>query len=266
MSVEAEQVEIQEEVAPETPEVVEQAAPSDDAAFMAGFNEAQGNEPEAEPEPEPEPVRIAGFTEDEIRAMHAKAQEIDKLKEREAKIWGTLGSLKQAIERRDQTPPQQTAKLTKDTFKRLSQEFPEMAEMLAEDLGQVTVSSGFDSSQVDRVIEERLDRERKANEVKILTVMHKDWQQVVQSPEFAQWKETISPEQRDVLENGWDAIAIGEGLSTFKEWKAKATQTAESKRQRLEQAITPKTVSRVAPVQTAEDAFAAGFNSVRGRK
>jgi hypothetical protein len=268
MSVEDEQIETQEEAVVESQEVVEQEqAPDDDAAFLAGFNEAVTGEvstPEPEPEPEPEPVRIAGYTEDELKELLAKAQEVDRLKEREAKIWGTLGSMKQAIESRANSA---TPKVTKESFKRLSSEFPEMAEMLADDLSQISMpSGGFDPSSVEKVIEERLDRERKVNETKILSVMHPDWQQVVRDESFATWKETLSDEAKQVLNDGWDAILIGEGLSAFKEWKSKTTQTAASKRQRLESAIAPKTVIRSAPVQTAEDAFTAGFNSVRGRK
>lgn len=259
MSVEAVE---QSTEAPES-EVVEQVAPQDDAAFLAGFNEAQGNEPEPvvepEPEPEPEPVRIAGYTEDELRA---KLAELDRLKERDAKVWGTLGSLKQAI---DQRPT--GVKITKEAFKRTAAEFPEMAEMLADDLSQIGLpSGGFDSGAVERVIEEKIAKERQASEVKLLSVMHPDWKRLVQEPEFAEWKATLPSEQQDVLDNGWDAISIGEGLSTFKEWKSKATQAAASKRQRLEAAIAPKTATRVAPVQTAEDAFLAGFRQVRGQR
>lgn len=267
MSVETEQIEPSPEAVVETEQVVEQAAPNDDAAFLAGFNgvttgeeEAQP-EPEPEPEAEPEPVRIAGYTEDELKALFAKVGEVDRLKEREAKIWGTIGSMKQAQESRG------SSKITKESFKRTAAEFPEMAEMLADDLSQLSIpSGGFDSSAVERIIEERLEKERKTSEVKLLSVMHPDWQRVVQEPEFQTWKSTLPPEKQDVLDNGWDALSIGEGLSTFKEWKSKTTQTAESKRKRLEQAIAPKTASRVAPVQTAEDAFMNGFKSVRGVK
>ena len=266
MSVETEQIEPSPEAVVETEQVVEQAAPSDDAAFLAGFNgvttgeeEAQP-EPEPEPEAEPEPVRIAGYTEDELKALLAKVSEVDRLKEREAKIWGTIGSMKQSQESRG------SSKITKESFKRTAAEFPEMAEMLAEDLSQLSMPSGFDSSSVERIIEQRIGEERRANQVTILSVIHPDWQRVVQEPEFQTWKASLPPEKQDVLDNGWDALSIGEGLSTFKEWKSKTTQAAESKRKRLEQAIAPKTASRVAPVQTAEDAFMAGFKSVRGVK
>jgi len=260
-------------------EVVETAAaPDDDAAFEAGFAEASGQEPEAkesepepepepEPTPEPEPQRFFGYTEDEIKGMFAKVQEVDRLKEREAKIFGTLGSLKQAIEARREQPTA-TAKITKESLKRLSAEFPEMAEMLSQDLSEIAVGGqpAFDPTEVERIVESRVDRVTKAQEAKLLTEMHRDWETVVQEPEFATWKANLQEEDRQILDHGWDALKIGERLTAFKEWKSKAAQTKVSNQRRLEAAVTPRTTARSAPVMTEDDAFLQGFNQARGIK
>lgn len=245
----------------DTPEP--EAAPND-AAFESGFAHAMGEEPK--PEPTPEPPKMFGYTEEQFKDLFAKAQEVDKLKEREAKIFGTLGSLKQAIESRREQPAA-TAKITKDSLKRLSAEFPEMAEMLYQDLSEISMpqSGGFDPSVVERMVEARVDRAEKASETKLLTMMHSDWRTVVQTPEFGGWKETLSPEDKEVLDNGWDAISIGERISAFKEWKSKAAQTKVSNQRRLEAAVTPRTTARAAPVVTEDDAFVQGFNSARGK-
>ena len=139
MSIETETTEV---ATPETEIVEEQTvdvAPDDDAAFLAGFN-GEETAP-ADPEPEPPPTMF-GFTEDQFKDLFAKAQEVDRLKEREAKVFGTLGSLKQTLDNLRQQQPQATAKVTKESLKRLSAEFPEMAEMLADDLSGLSVQSG----------------------------------------------------------------------------------------------------------------------------
>lgn len=200
MSVEVETTEVA------TPEVVEQeaVATEDDAAFLAGFTGDESVE-ETQPEPEPEPPKLfAGYTEDEIRSVFAKVQEVDKLKEREAKVFGTLGSLKQTIDALRQQP--QATAFSKDRLKRLSAEFPEMAEMLAEDLSGVSLAGNFDSGAMERVIDERLDRTSKQYETKLLSVMHPDWKQVVSTNEFTEWKSSLPDEARVVLDDGWDAV------------------------------------------------------------
>lgn len=280
MSIETE---ITEEVTAEVESHVEQetteASPqADDAAFLAGFkgvtegvDESEPSvqsEPEVEPEPEPEPVRIAGYTETELRDLLSRFQEVDRLKEREAKVFGTLGSLKQAIDAMRNQQPNATASISKDRFKRLSAEFPEMAEMLAEDLSGLALpqQAGLDISAVEAVINERVERASRVQETKLLSVTHKDWRQVVQEPEFAEWKGNLAPEAREVLDNGWDAELISEGLTAFKEWKSRTTQAKVSKQSRLEAAVAPKTTARAAPVQTDEDAFIKGFREARGIK
>jgi len=256
-----EQPELVEEVA------VEEAAPQDDAAFEAGFAAANGDEviPPAEPEPEPEPPKMFGYTEDQFKALFEKAQEVDRLKEREAKIFGTLGSLKQAIEARREQPTA-TAKFTKESLKRLYAEYPEMAEMLSQDLSEISIpQSAFDPTAVESIVSKQVDQVGKTYETKLLTVMHPDWRNVVQTPEFDGWKETLAPKDREVLENGWDAISIGERITAFKEWKSKAAQKTVSNQRRLEAAVTPRTTARSAPVMTEDDAFLQGFNSARGK-
>lgn len=282
MSLETETEITQEVAAPEVETPVEQetaeASPqNDDAAFLAGFKgvtegtsdvgATPEQEPEVAPEPEPEPVKlIAGYTEDQLRDLLSKASEVDRLKASEAKLFGTLGSMKQAIDAMRTQQPTATAQFSKERFKRLHAEFPEMAEMLAEDLSGISLpqQAGLDISAVEGVINERIEAVKRDQATKLLGVVHRDWRQVVQEPEFETWKGSLAPEAQDVLDNGWDAELIAEGLTAFKEWKTKAAQTKVSKQSRLEAAVAPKTTARVAPVQTDEDAFLQGFKEARG--
>lgn len=247
-------------------EVFEQeAAPSqDDAAFQQGFDAAQG----AEPEPEPEPTKMFGkYTEDEAIALLDRISEVDKLKEREAKVFGTLGSLKQQLDQLRSQPSQVSAARIDTTLRRVSAEYPEMAEALREDLAEALQGGqGFDSSAMERSFNEQLEKVEKKNEQKLLSVMHPDWRKIPASQEFAQWKGTLSPDELQVVDDSWDAISVGESLSRFKAWKTHTTQAAQAKQQRqnrLEAAVTPKGGSKPTPSQTDSDAFLAGFKSVR---
>ena len=255
------------------------AAPSDDAAFEAGFHAAQGTEPPAqapkqeEPEPEPKPS-MATITEEELNDLRARAAEVDKLKEQQAKVFGSLGSLKQSLDAlRNQLRPTATqVQITKDKLARLSQSFPEMAEMIAEDLNGVLSGAGaasVDTSQFEQNIEtkinERLQQAQQQFEAKVLGVMHPDWRQVVPSQEFQQWKETLPEDVREELNNSWDAEFIGSKLTEFKGWKNKLAESQKTKQRRLESAITPKGAA-AAPAITDEDAFYAGFKEARGMR
>lgn len=283
--VETPEVNQQAEAAGEQPAAEEQAqeqeaAPvqSDDDAFMAGFNQANGIEPEAKenkPEPEPESKQlIAGMTEDQLKELLEKAAEVDKLREQQAKVFGSLGSLKQSIDQlRNQPRPTATAvQVTKEKLKRLSETFPEMAEMIAEDLNGVLAGgapASVDPAQFEELVEQKLSTKLQQTqqqfEARVLSVMHPDWKTVVPSPEFNQWKQSLPEEVREELDSSWDAEFIGSKLSEFKDWKSKTAASQQAKQRRLEAAIAPRG-SAQPPAQSDDDAFIAGFKQARGIK
>jgi len=256
-AAEAEQVVLPVEVQ-ETPE------PSADDALQAGFNAVNGIEPPA-PEPAPEVKRFAGYTEDELKK---KLEKIEALEQRESKVFGSLGSLKQSLEsmRSAQQAPKQTVKFTPDSLKRLSAEYPEMAKLLAEDLGDIPASS--DSVQVEQIVEQRvqtsLEKTKQAYEQRFLSIAHPDWKKVVAADDFIGWKESLPAEEKAELDASWDAEFIGEKLSKFKDWKAQSSQAKQTNQRRLEAAIAPKSSGSNRPAPTETDAFLAGFKSVRG--
>lgn len=242
------------------------AEPSDDAAFQAGFDTARtGGEPEPEPEP---PKLIAGFTEEEVKNLLQKAGEVDRLKERESKVFGSLGALRQAVDALKAQPSPQAAAPVNFALKRLSQEYPEMAESLMEDLKESLGGVGgqsFDPTAVDRIVSEKLESTSKNYELKLLSVMHPDWKTIPASPEFTQWKGTLAPDELQIVEDSWDAIAVGDTLSKFKAWKTQTSQAKQNRQSRLEAAATPTRGARTpTPSLTENDAFVAGWKSVRG--
>jgi len=249
-------------------EAVEQVASpqeqSDDDVFQQGFNAARGIEP-AEPEP---PKLIAGFTEDQVKELLAKAAEVDKLKERESKLFGTLGSLRQSIEsvRSQAQAPQGGQVRMSGALKRMSAEYPEMAALLSEDLNEALQGSAHAGGVDQGALDAMLDKSSRAMEVKLLTMAHRNWEKDVQTPEFAQWKGTLAPDELQIVNDSWDAVSVSAALDKFKEWRGAASQTKQVRQNRLEAAITPRGSRQPAPSMSDEDAFVAGFKHARGIK
>lgn len=262
-----------EQVAEQVSEQVEPSEQSEDSAFEAGFSEARGDEPSkpaSDLAPAQEPQLIAGFTEEQIRDAIAKAAEIDKLREQLPRVFGTLGSMKQSLDQlRNQPRASAQVQISKDKFARLSKEFPEMAELIAQDLSEALGSvSGpsVDPQEIRSELEKVKTELKQESEAKLLTVMHKDWRDVVKSQDFAQWTQTLPEEDRNELGNSWDATFIGDKLTEFKAWKDKTVASQQVKQKRLEAAITPKGGAAMSSTQTEMDAFLSGFKAVRGIK
>ena len=259
-------------------ETEQAAAPSDDdAAFEQGFSGVEAPAPAAEPEPEPEPApEPEPQPEPEFQLTPAQAKELyersQKFEQQVSKAFGTIGALKQQIDQLKAQPSQVGFKLTADKLKRLHAEFPEMAAMLSEDLNEAMAASPAAPSaeptipreDQERLINERLEQLSREKEQKILTIAHRDWPVVVQSPEFNAWKEKLPAEEREQLDNSWDAVFVADKISEFKDWKNKTVQTTAAKRTRLEAAITPRGNPQRPPAPSDDDAFVQGFNQGRG--
>lgn len=273
---------------------VENAVEQDDAAFAAGFNEARGEEPPVEepkaeepkveeapaavePEPEPTPNLIAGLTEDQIRAAILKANEVDSLKAQIEKSFGKYGELNRSLQQLQQQKSG-GVQLNAQALKRLSSEFPEMAEMLASDLSEALagVSGGgqqqaaFDPDAVEQMLQGRIADVRagleQEMEKRLLKRAHRDWEDVVTSDDFKLWRQNVLPaEESERLGGSWDSDFIAEKLTEFKEWKKQATVSRENKQKRLEAAVTPRgDAGGPSTVQSEEEAFLAAFKRARG--
>lgn len=249
--------------------VSDKPEPSEDDAMQAGFNAVNGIEekvPEPEPEPEP-PKLIAGYTEDEVKKAFAT---IAALEQRESKVFGSLGGLKQALDslKSQQSSQPRGVPLTLDNLKKVSAEYPEFAKLLVEDLGSLPVGTANNPVEVEQLVEQRvqtvLEPTKKAYEQRFLTIQHPDWRQVTASEDFVGWKETLPEEVKSELDASWDAEFIGSKLTEFKSWKAQNVQTKQTNQRRLEAAITPKGTGVAQKAFTEEDALLAGWKAVRG--
>lgn len=273
-----------------TEEVIEQdtrVATGDhgDGAFEAAFTAASTGEeyilpaveePEsaAETEPEPEPVPPEPTLDERLNALKSELQlELGKVRDTAAGRFGELNQRVQQVLTQQQSTGQSGAKLTKESMKRLGAEFPEMAEMLVEDLSEAFGSAGgsqpvFDPSVIDQRVEERVsvvkDELTKEFEKFKVSTVYSDWEDKVRTQDFKEWLWSKDEAYQERIGNSWDSKEIIKALSTFEQETKKAEVQTQQRNKRLEDAITPTTATKSAPVPDEYDAFLSGFKAVRG--
>ena len=230
-----------DEVQNQEQEEVSQTTEQDDAGLEAGFAEARGEEPptqeptaeqpSAEPEPEPaapEPeVVFAGLTEDQLKAALAKANEVDEMKVQLRQAFGKLGEFNSRIQQiQNAAAAGQPTKVTADQLKRLNANFPEFADDLAEDLSYLTLAGGvqqFDPTPMREELQQsfsaELDRIKKENETKLLSIRHRDWQTISKTDDFKLWQSTLPAEEVKALVESWDAMYLADKFDEFKAWR-----------------------------------------------
>jgi hypothetical protein len=282
-------------------EVVDAA---DDAAFSAGFSEARGENPSADPidenstvtpnedkdqggeseaqvkegtiEEQVQQALMFGLPESRIKELLLKAGEVDSISARVEKAFSRYGELNRTIQNMQQRSG--GVQLNAAALKRMSGEYPELAEMLASDLNDALSGMGgasqpaFDPSIIETEVQGRIADVRigleQDMEKRLLKREHRDWESVVSSDDFKLWRANVLPaEESERLGASWDSEFISDKLTEFKEWKSQAgakTVTKENKQKRLESAVTPRGDAGGPPALNEDEAFLAGFKNARG--
>jgi hypothetical protein len=251
----------------------EGASSTDDAQVEQGNAEAK-----AEDEHQPEEY-FAGMKASEVKALLAKAAEFDRLKEQmtheSQKMYGKFGEFQKKINQlQQQSAAGQPVKLTKESLKRTLSDYPELAEALADDLGEILKSpaSGLDQANVDTLVSEKLGQEvakiNQANEQKLLAFAHRDYKQVLTSDDFKIWRGTLPADVQQALDSTWDAVFVADAITEFKTWKQKSAADAEEAKtrrtKRLENAVVPNGTPGQGATKTPDHAgLSAGFNKIR---
>lgn len=252
----------------------EDASSTDDA--QAG----QGNKQETAATDKQEPEEtFLGMPASQVKAILAKAAEFDRLKEQmtheSQKMYGKFGEFQKKINQlQQQSAAGQPVKVTKDSLKRTLSDYPELAEALADDLGEILKSpaSGFDQAQVDTLVSEKLSQEvariNQANEQKLLAFAHRDYKQVLTSDDFKIWRATLPSDVQQALDSTWDATFVADAITEFKTWKQKSAVDADAARTRRTKRLENAVVPNGAPSQGAaklpdHTGLSAGFNRVR---
>lgn len=219
---------------------------AEEEAFLTGFGEP--SEEPAEPEVieetvevpvevpvEAEPELPKTLTIDDLTAAIA-ASKAEQQKQFD-RLFGTVGDLKSRAEKLENAQAKFNA-MSKKQQDALSVEFPELAAIM-----NIEVDD-FIPTHVPKeqpVADPRVDDLSRTFERKLLTRDHRDWEQVVVSPEFSQWKSQLPQAEAEELDNSWDADLISGKITRFKEWqKEQLNATAEAERQTAEEAARKK--------------------------
>lgn len=270
-----------------TEEVVAQDVVVDEAAFAAGFAEARGDEPPAETvvaaeepaaedtppaaeEPQPQNL-IAGLTEEQVKDLLIKAGEVDSLRSQVDKLFGKHGEVNRTLQQlQARAEAGGPVEITEEDMAELAEDYPELAEkqlkvwqrVLAKHPGTASAAPQVDVEALSTGIRDEL---RTEFEERLIKHAHRDFVDVVQSQDFNLWMTSqLNEADRNTLVASKDADLIIDRLDQFKSWQEAAAKQAKQKQKRLEGAVTPRGDSSPLPTtQSEEEAFAAGFNSVR---
>lgn len=228
-----------------------------------------------------EPTKWFGeYSEDEVKSILEKARKVDELEAKIQKMHADTASqhgiLKQQLKELKSHKPA----VSKEAFNKLSEyvDDPGLVEALVEGLEAISLGSG-PSNQLDLDIEDINTRLNEHIETRIAQATsdietklerknfeerHADWQNIVESAEYAHWKSTLKPEALKVVNSTNDWREAGRALDGFKAWKTKKADAELKKQQRLESNLSVGKVPGRSQSAPNEDDFNAGVKSVVG--
>ena len=222
---------------------------AEDSAFEAAFNDSDimpVSETDVTPKEDPQqqepkqgdaPETAQEPTVREVIAMlDAERAENQKLRD---KVFGKVGELGQKIE----AMRSMSTGLSPKAKERLMSEFPELADMLfdSDPVPQQVPQQQYSQPPVTTPSVNYQEEIARAVEPVKLAVFHPDWEQVVASNEFSQWKTTVlSPVDSEELDNTWDAKYIASKLTEYKKWNAERHKKATTAVNRIVAAAQPK--------------------------
>lgn len=231
----------------------------------------------------------------EFDSIREKLGGVEKIPERLRTIEGSLGGLSQltkelkvavataatAAEAKGQATPTQAqveyAAKSPERWKALKDDFPDFAELLAEEMGAVRAELAAKQAPQDVTalkteiageLRKRIeDAEQKAESARAhgyLDVKHFGWEAVIASQDFEAWY-AKQPKETQALSASKSAKDAEKMLDLYAADQKKAAEKSQNK-QRLERAIAPEGTVVTSVVEDPDEALAAGFNEVRGNR
>ncbi len=268
------------------PRPAESTAP-EEPQQTAGTQESVPEQPPADPG-----LPLSAFDEQTIKTLLAKSAKVDALEEamtRQAqelrRAYGKIGELNSHLKQLMQAPTKRGIRQLELKFNRLEQEYPELAELLKEDLAaalsvaqeEVDAAQPAQSTETPQqsaeapsedALRERELALRAEYEARLLSARHPDWQQVAASSDFHIWLASQPLQVQQVARTSWSAEELSAVLDLYKtsvsvlsERAKVATQSV--RQRRLETAVPAAGTESAAPPTSSElDEFLAGFQSV----
>ena len=243
----------------------------------------------------PEPVLINGVPEAEWNAAVAKAAGplVEQARAEIRKNFGQIGEVNKALKDIQAKlaaggTPAARKKLTSEALKRVNEELPGLGDALAQDLsefldspavaaeaaaaketaeakGQTFDPEAFFTQKIGPALAQIEDRANQKAELRIVKSVHRDFETVVQSPEFAGWLGTLPAERQKTIRESDDGFIAADAVTEFKAHRDKSVKAKADKTNRLESALTPSGDRRPSShVSNDEDAdFDKGYKSVK---
>jgi hypothetical protein len=216
------------------------------------------------------PEEKVGVTAEQLTEMLAKLPKIDEIGTATSaevrKLHGKIGEINRALLdlQKNGQGNKSGVKLTGEHLKRLHAEYPDLANLIAEDLNEAGSAVGNTAPQNENFdervaqVKEDLTKEMQTN---LLRVQHRDFTTVIQSNDFKVWSQTLPAQDQKELNDSWDAMYLGEKLTEFKNWHAAKQTGTNERKERLARAITPKGTQAALKPQplTEQDGFNAAF-------
>lgn len=254
--------------------------------------------PPAEAKPQKAAPKIRQITEEEFTALRASADKTVSLEKQISTALGTIGNIKQLVTKlQTETPKGTQIALSNGFLKKLSAEFPEIAEMLEDDLNeafkgikgtggeQPTSSQTFSEEEFDK----RLQAARLKDAVEALEDEFPTWRKIVGEVDkdgkfdpknpYRKWLSGKSAEYQEKINSTNNPSIISRSIRLFRKetgkpsaarpsketTPAKPSPQKEARSARIQSAVTPKGAGGSTPTRnSADDEFEAGFASERG--
>ena len=299
------QVPTEEAAQTEPLETGEPEVNEEEAALEAGFNRARGITPPADkpgkkaakkeaetPTEKQEPkdtkeevkteVKVNNLTEENFNQLLARTKGLEEKTSGEMrKLYGKLGELAGSLKQLQAKPTTGNRKIAASALKRLNAEYPDLAEVLAEDLQgvlsapdepeqkpetQKTASTeAAILAQVNAKVADEVSRITDEYRNDLISSRHSGWESLLRTSEFKTWWEALDVEKRKYYD-GPKAFNVIEAIDAYKESVKASTVAKEKKKERLEAAVVPKgTAPPQAHTISDEEAFERGFKKARRR-
>ena len=210
-----------------------------------------------------EPV-IAGFTQEEIRNLLAKAAKVDELEAGLRKAHGKLGEINGNLQELRKAPAK-TPEPPKVDIAHVEEDYPDIAAYIRAQLGQK--EQPVEPVQSMPQAQQPVGADANADlQLALMDHLHEGWREKVVSRDFTLWLAAQPDDVRKRYESAETAKELSGVIGQFDAWSTgRATRNTKGQ-QRLEQAITPSGAPgkpKMAPSE--QDAFVAGFKSVMAR-
>lgn len=255
-----------------TGENLETAAQTEEeelASALEGYNskarieEIPAEEVESEQAEEAaiEEVAPALSLEDELKALkekvHGMAESSDPAAVR--KLHGEIGNINrtlltlQSANTAETAPAEQAAALV---LKRLSTEYPELAQPLAEDISeaiQSAMAKAGHTGDISSIVSAEVKQIRQADAIEALADEHPDYESVRETPAFKAWIATKDAAYQERFYTTWNPAIVSRNLTEFKTQQTAQSNTREKKHTRLAAAITPQGTNQPGKSSTLPD-------------